>query len=64
MKVITIAGFGWIPITALALCWAGFAPFPTTPLHVTYTRITYCDSDDGKGCAPGFLNSTNERTFT
>lgn len=31
MRVVTIAGLGWLPIAALAAWWMGFAPFPTRP---------------------------------
>ena len=31
MKIVTIAGLGWLPIAALVAWWMGFAPFPTRP---------------------------------
>ena len=49
VKTITIAGLGWFPIIALALWWAGFAPFPTAPLYLSYTRTVLCDWDDPEG---------------
>jgi hypothetical protein len=37
MKIVTIAGLGWIPLWALIAWWAGFAPFPNRPEQARIT---------------------------
>ncbi len=45
MKIITIAGLGWLPIAILAAWWAGFAPFPTRPENVGIEQTSYQQRD-------------------
>jgi hypothetical protein len=60
MKIISIAGLGWLPIIAVSLWWAGFAPFPTKPVTLaSYQFGDACTVNDQSWarCSPGLSSS-------